>query len=101
MPPSAIGIALTSIGAAGVVTGLVVGGIAKGRHDDSLEHCADRACTEEGLAMQDEAIAQGNAATVVFSIGLGVLAAGAGFWLASALMEDDVEVGLHGVRVRY
>lgn len=102
VPPIEIGIALTSVGAAGVVTGLVVGGIAKRRHDDSLEHCADRACTDEGLAIQDEAIAQGNAATVVFSIGLAALAAGAGFWLASELMDDEpVEVGLDGFRLRY
>jgi len=101
VPPLEIGIALTSVGAAGVVTGLVIGGIAKGRHDDSLEHCADRACTDEGLAIQDEAIAEGNAATVVFSIGLAALAAGAGFWLASELMDDSVEVGLDGFRLYF
>ena len=67
----------TSVGAAGVVTGLVVGGIAKSNHDESLDFCVERACRDEGLTLQDEAIAQGEAATVVFTIGAIALATGA------------------------
>jgi hypothetical protein len=110
VPPSWIGIALTSVGAAGVVTGLVVGGIAKSNHDESLDFCVERACRDEGLALQDEAIAQGEAATVVFTIGAIALATGAGFWLASAFAGGeadetkpaaDVGVGLGHINVRF
>jgi hypothetical protein len=88
VPPPPLWITLLAVGGAGVITGLAVGGAAKAHYDDSLEQCADRACPDDALAMQDEAIVQGDAATAVFVIGGVALAAGTALWLWGFVADD-------------
>jgi hypothetical protein len=89
VPPPIIGITLTSVGAATLLTGVIVAGAAKARYDGSLESCVEDSCTEDGLSQQDEAVTMGDAATVLFVLGSVTTAAGAGFWIATALLEPD------------
>jgi hypothetical protein len=86
-PPPAIGITLTSVGAASLFVGVVLAGTARARYDESLDGCVDDSCTDDALALQDEAVTLGDAATGLFVFGALTTATGVGFWLATALLR--------------
>jgi serine/threonine-protein kinase len=63
------------VGGAGVVAagvGGVLGLLAKGKNDDSLEHCRPEApnrCSAEGVSLRDGALGLGTGSTVLFAAG--------------------------------
>jgi hypothetical protein len=91
LPPTGVGIALTVIGAAAVVSGIVVGGVAKSNYDDSLAQCVGDSCSEAALNEQQEAVTLGDTGTVVFSIGAAMAVTGITLWLLSAFLGDESE----------
>lgn len=70
------GVALATIGAG---SALALG--AKSRYDDSLLHCDGAGCDERGVAEQQNAVAQGNVATVLLAAGVACIGGGVYLWL--------------------
>ncbi len=76
-PQAAAGFAVGTLGAGGIVAGIVVGVIAKVSYDESDDHCDhDDFCDDEGIAIREDARAQGTIATVLFSVGAATWATG-------------------------
>lgn len=89
---SPMAIAGMAVGGAGLVAmgiGVGLGFVAKSTYDDSLGECEDeRFCTPAGLDMQDTALAEATAGTVVFVLGAAALVGG-GVLFYFALSDDD------------
>jgi len=74
---------LGGAGLVGIGVGAVFALMAKSSNNDSMAECRPdnpNICNSEGVAMRDDALAQGNVASVAFIAGSAVLA-GAGIWL--------------------
>ena len=80
-----VGVVATSVGGLALVGGAVAGGVAKGKLDESEEHCDEQGfCDPDGLALNGEARDAANASTGLFIAG-GVLAVGGVvLWLTSS-----------------
>jgi hypothetical protein len=91
VPPLAI--AGLVVGSAGLVTIGVSLGIAavasNDYHDAAGAHCSDGFCTEEGLALTEDARSRGTAASALFGVGAGVAALGLGLTIAGFSMGGD------------
>jgi hypothetical protein len=76
-PMRTAGVAVAGVGAIGLVTGSILGLVAKGKYDDAKGRCADgaRACPTEAVSDSDSAYGLATGATVVFVVGA-VAAAG-------------------------
>ncbi len=57
---------------------------AKARHEDSLHHCDGSGCDATGVEIQENAVAAGNVATVLFLAGLVFVGTGTWLWLTGA-----------------
>jgi hypothetical protein len=74
---------LAGAGVVGIGVGTVFALMAKSTNDDSMAECRPddpNVCSKKGVDMRDDALAQGNVATVAFVAG-GAALAGAGVWL--------------------
>jgi hypothetical protein len=77
-----MGITLLSVGAAGVITGVVLGGVAKTKADDA--DCSDdNVCSTIGLATRDDAVRLGNVGTGVGIAGAVLGALGVALWITA------------------
>jgi hypothetical protein len=73
------GLALTGVGAVGLVLGTVFGLRAKSKNDDSLAQCRSNdatACTQEGKNLRDSAHSAATLSTVSFGVGVAAVAGG-------------------------
>jgi hypothetical protein len=81
--PNPLIYALAGVGVVGIGVGTVFGLMASSKNEDSKAECQKEdpnRCSQAGVDMRDEAIANGNVATVGFIVG-GAALAGAGIWL--------------------
>ncbi len=106
---SPLAIAAYAVGGAGLIgmgAGVALGVAAKSRYDDSLAECEDeRYCSPRGLDMQDTALSEATAGTVVFIVGAAALVGG-GVLMYFALSDDGaveaaVGPGSFDVRLRF
>lgn len=105
------GVAVMSLGTAGIFIGAILGGLAIGKNSESNRdnHCdANDSCDPEGLALRAKALGLGNGSTGAMIAG-GVLLAGGVVLLATAKKNPTqskepaaarLEVGLSGIQVR-
>jgi hypothetical protein len=90
------GIGVGVLGVAGVVVGSVFGVMAGNSNDESLTRCRTvNFCSEEGLALREDAMDEATISTVMFVVG-GVLVAGGVTLvvLSQTAMSDETETGL-------
>lgn len=86
------GIVVGGVGLVGLGVGTVFGIMAKGSNSDSLDLCrTDTLCSDEGLALREDAQTQATVSTAAFIAG-GVLVAG-GLTLILLAPSDDGEAG--------
>ncbi len=81
--PNPLIFALAGVGVVGIGVGTVFGLMASSKNEDSKAECRTddpNRCSQAGVDMRDDAIANGNIATVGFIVG-GAALAGAGIWL--------------------
>ncbi len=71
-----VGWATLGVGLVAVGLGTYLGLSAKSLDDDAAKLCEPRGCTPEGKALNDDARARGNVATVVFTLGAVAAASG-------------------------
>jgi hypothetical protein len=80
--PNPLVYALAGVGVVGIGVGTVFGLMASSKNEDSKGECRENdpnRCTQAGVELRDEALANGNVATVAFIVG-GAALAGAGIW---------------------
>jgi hypothetical protein len=84
-PMRTTGVVVAGVGVVGLVTGTVLGLVAKGKYDDARARCADgsRACPPGAVADADSAFGMATGATVVFVIGAAAAVGGGALVLFS------------------
>jgi hypothetical protein len=88
---SPAGIVAMGAGAVGVGAGTALAFMAKSKFDESNDtgHCnAEGQCDSTGLALRDDAVAQGNIATAVFVAGAALAVGGAILWLSAPPSDE-------------
>jgi hypothetical protein len=79
-----LGVALGGGGVVALGTGLVFGAMARSSWNDALAHCdAERACDDQGLALEQTARERATLSTVLVSAGLAAAAAGTFLYLTA------------------
>lgn len=90
-----LGITLSALGAATLVTGGILGGVAIAKRNESNEsgHCtlATNKCDDEGLRMRKEAVGVGNSSTGFFVAGAVIGALGVAIWATSPNTKSNPE----------
>jgi hypothetical protein len=93
------------VGVVGIGVGTIFGLMASSKNEDSKAECSaddPNRCSAAGVEMRDEAMANGNVATVAFIVGGAALAGAGALWLldsesertgASAGVRPVAEVG--------
>jgi hypothetical protein len=80
----AVGLVVAAVGIAGLGASGVLAWLANTKKNDSLGHCATpNSCSPLGVSERNDALALGDAATVVFAIGATALATGVVVWLGA------------------
>ncbi len=81
-----IGIVVTGLGVVGLGLGTVFGLEAKGKYNDSLDHCEPgnpNLCDDSGISQRNSARAAGNVSPVAFGVGAAALVGGIVLWLTA------------------
>ncbi len=100
------GLIATGVGAVGLGVGSVIALGAKGKFDDSEPHCDATGCDPEGVSLRDDAVSQGNLATVIGGAGLAVMAGGIILYLTAPSGQErgagsiSVRIQAQGAAVR-
>lgn len=77
-----VGLSVGGGGVAAVATGLVFGALAKKKWDESRDHCNDEVvCSPRGTKLTERAAANATVSTVLVSVGLAAVGAGAYLYL--------------------
>jgi serine/threonine-protein kinase len=113
LPPAPAPAADTSTGSGQRIAGIVVGGVgivglglsglfaalAKGKYNDSLGNCPTSAnvCTQTGVNQRNDALTDGNVATVAFGVGAAALVGGAVLWFTAPSANPSTPSGRLGV----
>jgi hypothetical protein len=87
-------LALVGVGAAGVITGAVTGGLALAGKSTIGAHCTGTVCDAEGKHAADQAKRYGWASTAAFGAGGVAAAAGVILWLLGPRRADTDRVGV-------
>jgi hypothetical protein len=77
---------VTGLGVVGLGLGTVFGLEAKGKYNDSLDHCEPgnpNLCDDSGISQRNSARAAGNISTVAFGVGAAALVGGIVIWLTA------------------
>jgi serine/threonine-protein kinase len=85
-----MGITLLSIGGAGVITGIALGGAAKAKADGA-DCDADDRCSTDGLATRDDAVTLGNIGTGIGIAGAVIGGLGLTLWLTAPSDRDRAD----------
>lgn len=83
------GVAVTSVGIAGIAVGAVAGVVALETHDDQKPFCRGDACTAEGVEINSDARNAGVVSTVGFGVGVAGLVAGVVTLVTVPELPDD------------
>jgi hypothetical protein len=79
-----VGIVAAGVGVVGIGIGSFLGLRAISLNDDAGPHCpGDNLCTEDGVALRDQAFDTGTASTVAFAVAVPLLAAGVVLWVTA------------------
>lgn len=78
-----LGLALGGVGAATLLAGVVLGGVAVAQNDSAASHCyqGGKACDPDGVELDQAAKTSATVSTVGLAVGTGLLATGALIWL--------------------
>ncbi len=83
------GLVVGGVGVVGLGVGTVLGLGAKSTFDESSDHCVDNRCSDEGLSLRDDAVKQGNVATVVFGLGAAAVVGGAVLYFTAPSAQGE------------
>jgi hypothetical protein len=88
-----VGLAIGGVGIAGLVAGGVLATLAKSKYNDSLPNCeTSNLCNARGVSQRDDAVAQGNLASIAVVVGAAAIAGGAVLWLTAPRAPTAVAV---------
>jgi hypothetical protein len=94
------GLVTGGVGLVGVVVGAIFGGLAKSANDESLDHCRTESfCTDEGLALRDDAKERATISTATFIPGAVLLGAGITMIIIGVAADGSAETSARRFQV--